>query len=266
MSQALTDALQARLAAGENLWLFLDYDGTLAEFAPTPDVVLPDPELIELVGRLAAAPRGRVTILSGRRLDHIRDLLPVPGVILAGTYGLEIQHPGAGPVPRADAGVVRPVLDEIGRLWSDLIRGRPGFYLEDKGLALALHASRADGPAAEQVLAAAQQALAPALSRPEIFRVLGGYKFLEVGPAQAGKGAAIEYLFNRYPFPGAFPVFLGDDDKDEDGFQVVRQRGGLAVLVAAQPRPSLAEFRLEHPAQVRAWLAGLADLLERPAG
>ena len=41
--------LRDRLAGVKRLWLFLDYDGTLAEFAPTPEHILPDPALIKLL-------------------------------------------------------------------------------------------------------------------------------------------------------------------------------------------------------------------------
>ena len=52
----------------ENLFLFLDYDGTLAEFAPNPDIVLPDDELIQLLTRLKANPKVDLAVVSGRRL------------------------------------------------------------------------------------------------------------------------------------------------------------------------------------------------------
>ena len=45
------EALQ-RVMDADKLRLFLDYDGTLADFAPTPDEVYPDPELIDLLNRL----------------------------------------------------------------------------------------------------------------------------------------------------------------------------------------------------------------------
>ena len=64
-----------------HLWLFLDYDGTLADFAATPDEIIPDEELIALIDQLAKQPDIRVTILSGRRLAHIQSLLPVSGIL-----------------------------------------------------------------------------------------------------------------------------------------------------------------------------------------
>ena len=85
--------MQERLAQAERLWLFLDYDGTLADFAPTPEHVNPDPELVDLIERLARHPRFRVAVVSGRRLSHVQKLVPVPGVLLAGTYGIELQTP-----------------------------------------------------------------------------------------------------------------------------------------------------------------------------
>jgi trehalose 6-phosphate phosphatase len=263
LSQALNEEMERRLAPGGGGWLFLDYDGTLADFAPTPDIVIPNDEVIRLISQLAEIERVRVTILSGRRLAHIRELLPVAGVMMAGTYGLEIEYPAAGPVPRVDAGLIRPTLNEIATQWITLIAGKPGFYLEDKGLALALHARHAEEADARQVLAAAQDVLEPVRKRPELFRIMGGHRFLEVGPAQAGKGASVAYLLERYALPDSFPVFVGDDDKDEEAFQVVRDRGGVTVVTASAPRPSIAEYRLRNPGEVRAWLGELIALLHR---
>ena len=81
-------ALQAKY-----LWLFLDYDGTLADFAPTPDHIVPDPVVIQLLERLAKIPSVRVTVISGRRLKDIQTLLPVKGIFKAGTYGIELIQP-----------------------------------------------------------------------------------------------------------------------------------------------------------------------------
>ena len=74
----------------ETLRLFLDYDGTLDEFAPTPDIVLPNREVISILEQLVGAKGILPAVISGRRLAHIQKLLPVEGLLIAGTYGLEI--------------------------------------------------------------------------------------------------------------------------------------------------------------------------------
>ncbi len=73
-----SNALLQRLTAAGDLRLFLDYDGTLADFAPTPDDIFPDPDLAALIDQLAALPRTEVAIISGRRLSHVQALVPVP--------------------------------------------------------------------------------------------------------------------------------------------------------------------------------------------
>jgi trehalose-6-phosphatase len=50
-------------------------------------------------------------------------------------------------------------------------------------------------------------------------------------------------------------IYLGDDDKDEEAFEIIHEMGGLAILVSPEPRRSRADFRLDSPADVRLWLA-----------
>jgi trehalose 6-phosphate phosphatase len=110
-----TEELLDRILAAHGLFLFLDYDGTLAEFAPTPDHILPNSRVIELISRLADKDNIQIVILSGRRLKHIQALLPVDGILLAGTYGLEMLHPQEGEFQQFGLSTVRPTLEAIRR-------------------------------------------------------------------------------------------------------------------------------------------------------
>ncbi|NLG72886.1 MAG: trehalose-phosphatase [Chloroflexi bacterium] len=248
-----------RLQDAERIRLFLDYDGTLAEFAPTPDDILPDEALIDLLRRLSKDPRIRVAVVSGRRLSHIIQLIPLEGILLAGTYGIEMQLPEGRQVEQARYDEIRPLLEEIKPQWKALLEGREGFYLEDKGWSLGIHAGRAADDEASEVL---EQAVNILEDQPlDEYRILGGNKFLEIGPKLANKGETVRYLVDSFPWPGAELVFIGDDDKDEDAFAVIHERGGTAILVSREPRPTEADYRLGSPAEVRQWLEGL--LVER---
>ena len=99
--------------------------------------------------------------------------------------------------------------------------------------------------------------MATDVASSDLFRLLGGHKFLEVGPRLAHKGQTVGYLLERYPWPEALPVYLGDDDKDEEAFDAIKAHGGMAVLVAREPRNTKADCRLESPQAVRQWLATL---------
>lgn len=257
-----SEEIKERLAEAERLRLFLDYDGTLSEFAPTPDHIDPDPALIALLTELARDPRIKMSVVSGRRLAHIQKLLPVPGALLAGTYGIEMQTPEGERIDRLDYDAIRPVLDALKPTWADLISEYEGFFLEDKGWALAIHGRRADEEEAvvDQVLETARRQAEEAATKGP-FRVLGGYKFVEIGPRLAHKGKAIDYLLGRYPWPDALIMYIGDDDKDEEAFDVIKKHGGLAILVASEPREANADFRLESPAVVRRWLRALPERL-----
>lgn len=260
LPRCATAEMQASLARASRLQLFLDYDGTLADFAPTPENPAPDAAVLRLLARLVAAPHIRLSLISGRRLDHLEQLVPVPGVLLAGTYGIELRLADGRLSTRLEYHRVRPPLEALKPQWAGLLAGRNGFFLEDKGWSLALHARFADDAEAEAVLPRARDLAGAVVAAGDGggFQLLGGHKFLEIAPALADKGLAVAHLLERFPWEGALPVYVGDDDKDEKAFAVIRAQGGLTAVVAAQPRPTLAHCRLPSPRAARAWLSRIA--------
>jgi trehalose 6-phosphate phosphatase len=233
--------------------LYLDYDGTLAPFAPTPDVVLPDDRVIGLISQLADSRNIRVSIISGRRLSHIQKLLPVKGVFLAGTYGVEMQATNGTEFHQMPYSVIRPTLDELKPRWQALIEGKNGFYLEDKGWALAIHARNAEEKQGLQVLESAEKMLTKDVLG-EHFQKIHSYRFLEIGPHNADKGHALRYLFDKFHWVGATPIYIGDDDKDEEAFQAINEHDGVSILVSKEPRETKAKYILDSPVEVHQWL------------
>jgi trehalose-6-phosphatase len=52
-------------------------------------------------------------------------------------------------------------------------------------------------------------------------------------------------------------VYLGDDDKDEEAFDVIKAYAGIAILVGSNPRKTQADGRLASPQAACRWLEGL---------
>ncbi len=253
MSQSILDSILDHLRTGGTVQLFLDYDGTLVPIAPTPEEAKPDPGLLELLSRLVRQPHLQVMILSGRPLDWLRTVLPVPGLALAGIYGVEMHSEAHPELARCDADWIRPKIEQIKTQWQALVKGRRGFLVEDKGLSVALHARLADPAEGDLILSEAEK-YARSRVDDEHFRILGGYRFLEIAPRLAHKGQTVAWLLEQQILPGALPVYFGDDDKDEEAFDVVRDHGGIPIVVGEPRGPTRALARLESPAKVREWL------------
>jgi trehalose-phosphatase len=91
----------------------------------------------------------------------------------------------------------------------------------------------------------------------ELFRVMGGHRFLEVAPRLANKGTTLRYLLNEQPLEGALPVYIGDDDKDEEAFAVIQEVSGVAIKVETRQTDSMAPIVLKSPHAVRQFLTWL---------
>jgi len=249
------------VSEAERLWLFLDYDGTLVKFARTPDISTPDPRLIELIKRLASLTRIRLAIVSGRRLHDIQTLLPVQGIYMAGNYGIELQTPEGERIQREDYSAIRPYLDRLKPHWEEIIDGHKGFFLEDKGWALAVHMRFASPKEATQVVSSIQQTLDQDLITDE-YRLIKHKKFLEVSSSKAHKGKTVSFLLNSFPLQGARLLYIGDDDNDAEAFETIHSFGGVAISVAqyfGYIRSTGGDYVMKSPKAVRKWLENFTN-------
>lgn len=229
---------------GPGAWaLFLDFDGTLVDLAPTPDAVTVPPGLPGLLRALKERLGGAVAIVTGRPLADVDAFLPGLELDGCGLHGLERRWGGNFSRPVASA----PLSTEVEAL-RRLFAGAPGIVIEDKGVSVAIHWRLA--PALETEAAAAAADLAARLG--PAFRIQDGKAVREIVPADAGKGAGVRALMARPPYAGRRPLFAGDDRTDEDGFEAAAALGGLAVKVG--PGPTRAARRIASSGEFRMWL------------
>lgn len=244
------------LAGFPRLFLLLDYDGTLVPIASTPDLALPSPRLLRTLHCLTSRETLQVAVISGRPMDELQSLLPVPGLSLAGCHGALVRTAAGETCSLLPAGWSDAVLQEIYLCLAAAVAGKEGFLLEHKGVSLALHYRLADPEESAVLLREALEWSAPFVSRGQL-SVLRGNMVLELRPAGVDKGKAVLFLLERLGVPGVLPMYIGDDETDEDGFRALRGKG-ITVRVGSEPRTSAAAFRLENPAQV-------IELLEKVA-
>jgi trehalose-phosphatase len=90
----------------------------------------------------------------------------------------------------------------------------------------------------------------------------GGKEIHELRPAiDWDKGAALTHLRDLLPGEPT-PLYVGDDDTDEDGFLAVRKLGGLGILVGeTSGGDTWADFTISDPAQAIDFLAQLAEVV-----
>lgn len=234
--------------------LYLDVDGTLLDIAPTPDAVVVPAGLIAALGRIGAHLGGALALVSGRPVGALDRLFRPLRLAAVGIHGAEVRT--AGDPPRTADYLARQ-LDGIRDALATRIAEWPGAFVEDKGLALALH-HRAS-PVDERVIGRAMAALAD-LAGPE-FVLLHGKAVFELKPAALSKATGIATLHGTAKFAGRRPVCIGDDLTDESAFEYAGEMQGISVRVG-DAGPTVAQYRVNTPGEVRAWLAHLAATAE----
>lgn len=222
--------------------LFLDFDGTLVELAPTPDSIRPLGDLSHRLGALAERLEHRLALVSGRALADIeRHIGPLP-IAGAGSHGADVRA-ADGAALSLPAGEFPAAIEREMRTFAH----EHAIDYEAKPHGGALHyRSR---PALEALV----HDFAQLLAARHGWKAQAGKCVVELVKGDADKASAVHMFMKSPPFAGAYPVFVGDDLTDEAGFAACRAFGSHGILVGDRAYTA-AGYRLPDVASVHAWL------------
>ncbi|MGE5215027.1 MAG: trehalose-phosphatase, partial [Nitrospirota bacterium] len=122
-------------ACGNQVAVFLDYDGTLTPIVSQPEEALLSDSMREALQELAS--RVPVAILSGRDLDDVRERVGIANIVYAGSHGFDIAGPNG--LRRQIASEFVPKLDTAERTLQEALNGISGARVERKRLSIATH-------------------------------------------------------------------------------------------------------------------------------
>jgi trehalose 6-phosphate synthase/phosphatase len=269
LDDELEERLAGRFSRARARTILLDYDGTLRELEPHPDLALPTPEIRSLLRTLAALPSTEVHIVSGRRRRTLEQWFGQLPIYLCAEHGFLARAPGESWHTLVDLDL--SWMPQIERLLRRVAADVPGAFVERKSAAIAWHYREAEPEygawRAHELLNDLSQQLAglPA-------EVLLGHRVVEVRARGVDKGVYVRSLFpdGKRP-PRTFAMGLGDDRTDHDLLEalpsgsVAGHVGGLLPASSSDGRPR-EHIRIESPGSVRAFLRTLAASITAPEG
>lgn len=234
-----------------SLALFLDIDGTLLDIAPTPEGVMVPGDLAPLLEEIRIGCGGAMSLVTGREIAVVDRFFSPFQFTVAGIHGAEIRLPDGtrkGMPPS-------PSLPHIVRELTAFVGQHAGLLVEEKGRAVAVH-YRLNPDMGEEI-----ETLVRRLVEKDGLglEVQPGKMVVEVRPARADKGKAIDILLDDAAFAGRLPLFIGDDWTDESAFRAVNVRGGRSIRVGSDVRETAALENLPDPTAVREWLSKVAN-------
>ncbi len=219
----------------------LDFDGTLVDIAPAPDLVTVDPSLPATLRALCQRTGGAVAIVTGRPIAQVDALLADTVTAIAGEHGTALRHQPGGPIETITLPAIPPHWRTAAQVAID---AHPGTLFEPKRHGFVLHyRARPDAGPPLLILLRALLAEQPG------YELMAAKMAWEIRPAGVSKATAVHAIMRHPPFAGRIPIYIGDDVTDEDGIQAAIALGGLGLRVPET---------FDTPAHVRAWLAGQA--------
>ena len=246
--------LALRLGPVEDRLVVLDFDGVISNLVDHHDRAIPVAGALDAV--IALADRTAVAIVSGRPISDLQSRLgPLP-VTLAGAHGAEVVHTDGTVEHLVDATDLTDRLDAAESELRALVDAEPGWLVERKPTAVAVHHRLASNDSVDELLPRVRAHLDHSTAGPPPFTVLAGRAVLELRPASVDKGRALNLIAERTP--ELTPLVVGDDVTDEDAFRAAVARGGSAILVTEVPRASAASYWLRDPESVVDFLVALA--------
>ncbi|XP_059086503.1 uncharacterized protein LOC131883147 isoform X2 [Tigriopus californicus] len=204
------------------LGVIIDFDGTLACLARTPELAIIAPEAKKTLERLSKMSDAHIAIISGRQLDDLIRKVGVEGITYAGCHGLEILHPDGQKFSHT---IPQDYLDRLNLLEKELKEtvAIHGAWVEHKHLLVAWHFREVDKGKRESLIAHAK-----AVYAKHNFQVLAVSKRIEnLPPSGFDRGDScfhiLRSIFGVDWEERVTVVYAGDSAADE--FAITKLKG-----------------------------------------
>jgi trehalose 6-phosphate synthase/phosphatase len=261
---AVKERLLRRFVRARSRTIMLDYDGTLREIEPHPDLAIPTREIRALLRSLAALPRTDVHIVSGRRRRNLEQWLGQLPVHLCAEHGYLAREPGGEWRTLLDLDLtwMRPIERLLRKVAADV----PGAHVERKSCSVAWHYREAEPEygswRAHELLNDLGQHLAGAPAE-----LLQGHRVIEVRARGVDKGVYVRSVFPEGKEPTRFVMGLGDDRTDHDLLDALPQGSYAGHVGGLLPSARSSDGPRDHihvvgPGEVRELLRELVDAVE----
>jgi alpha,alpha-trehalose-phosphate synthase [UDP-forming]/trehalose-phosphatase len=227
-----------------NIFLFLDYDGTITPIASSPDKAVLSEQMRSLILKLRDVMP--VAIITGRSLENIKSIARLDNVIYAGNHGAEIWD-GTKLVVSPHLGDNITLMENILKELKESLSSVPGVFIEEKGITASVHyreiAPHDTGKVFDRFWSIADR-------HKDLFRITSGKKVLEIRPYGIwNKGDAVKWILKNLDGERV-PVYIGDDVTDEDAFNVLRG-SGISICIG---RSQMADYYLKTQDEVERFL------------
>ncbi|MFW6001535.1 MAG: trehalose-phosphatase [Halanaerobium sp.] len=238
-----------------NVFLFLDYDGTLAPFNPLPEEAYALENSVEMLKKFSKTEKYKLSFVSGRKLSGLQQMIEIENANYAGSHGLEVKlvyeeqitYPFQKNNLDQKSSTLYQKTKEKYEIMADV-------KLEDKGFGIALHCSSEEQK--NEIAARLKADFADSS-----YQVLAGRKLVEIRPEGWDKGKAVEYISEKikeyYNIEDYLSIYIGDDRTDEDAFKVIES--GISIYVKNDDNlKTAADYYLNDPEDTAKLLVELA--------
>lgn len=228
LSEETRSRLLADYRVAPSRTIFLDYDGTIVDFARSPVAAAPDDELLTLLRTLTSDPLNDIVVVSGRDRESLGTWLGDSGVDIVAEHGVFVRLAGGEwETTVQDASTWKDAFRPMIELFTDRT---PGSFLEEKESSLVWHYRGAD-PELAAIRGRELKDAALNLSTHLDVAVTEDSKALELRGSLVSEGTAVARWLEKDP---AFVLAIGDDWTDEDLFAAMPE-GAYSIKVGLEP-------------------------------
>lgn len=239
--------------SGNQIIVFLDYDGTLTPIAETPDQAVLSEETRSLLKILKESVK--LVIISGRGLEELKRMVALPDILYVGNHGAEICDRNAVQITQLLASNRDLLLAFLGRL-KGALSAIPGVLIEEKGITASVHFRKV---AEEDIGFFYELFWNTSQGFQDEFRITKGKKVFDIRPLTAwNKGDAVGLIL-KTSIPERLTIYIGDDTTDEDAYRFLRGKG---ISISVGPNP-VSDFYLKSQQEVNFFLEHLINIVVR---